>query len=162
MADVVAEPTAEQASKLYQLLAVCAILIITSGAVSYAMYKEKNPKSNFNEWFNGKNFSFKSILVGMCSGIIFGFIDNAGLWYGMDALDPYIKYYGLGTDGSNAMAGWGNTFSDAIGASMGTFIGSIIVFKSGVDSTPIWADIIGITLGCILGIYIPKAISGDK
>ena len=91
-------PTDEEASKLYQLLAVCAILIITSGAVSYAMYKKKNPKSNFNEWFNGKNFSFKSILVGMCSGIIFGFIDNAGLWYGMDALDPYIKYYGLGTD----------------------------------------------------------------
>ena len=34
-------PTDEEASKLYQLLAVCAILIITSGAVSYAMYKKK-------------------------------------------------------------------------------------------------------------------------
>ena len=62
MADVEA-PSAEQASELYKLLAVCAILIITSGAVSYAMYKEKNPKSNFNEWFNGKKFSYKSILV---------------------------------------------------------------------------------------------------
>tara|TARA_B100000401_G_scaffold413535_1_gene333771 strand:- start:710 stop:1195 length:486 start_codon:yes stop_codon:yes gene_type:complete len=155
-------PTTEQAYALYKLLAICAIFIFISGNVSYSIYKQKNPKSNFNEWFNGKNFSFKSILVGMCSGIIFGFIDNAGLWYGMSALDPYIKYYGLGTDGSNAMAGWGNTFSDAIGASMGTFIGSIIIFKSGIENTPIWADIIGIIIGCILGIYIPKAISGDS
>lgn len=41
---------------------------------------------------------------------------------------------------------------------MGTFVGLIIEDVSKVSSTPIWGDAIGIVVGCLLGIAIPKAI----
>jgi len=41
---------------------------------------------------------------------------------------------------------------------MGTFVGLIIEDVSKVSSTPIWGDAIGIIIGCLLGIAIPKAI----
>ena len=156
------KPSEEAYSKLYKLIGASIIFIGVSGYISYRLHMKKNPKSNFYTWFNGKNFSIKSVLIGMVSGIIFGFIDNAGLWYGMDALDPFLKYYGLAEEGSKALAGWGNTYSDMIGSSMGTFIGSIIITATKMEDSPIWADIAGIIIGCILGIHIPKALKGDK
>ena len=45
---------------------------------------------------------------------------------------------------------------------MGTFVGSIIISKTKVEESPIWADMLGITVGCILGIYIPKILVGNK
>ena len=39
---------------------------------------------------NGTSVSLKQIIIGMSFGMIFGFIDNFGLWYGMDYLDPYL------------------------------------------------------------------------
>ena len=31
-----------------------------------------------------------------------------------------------------------------------------------VDETPLFTEVIGIIIGCVLGIYIPKAIKGVK
>ena len=156
------KPTQEQYIKLYKLIGISITCIFISGYISYKLHMKKNPKSDFLKWLNGKNFSIKTVLIGMVSGVVFGFIDNAGLWYGMDALEPFVVYYGLASPGSNAFAGWGNAFSDMIGSSMGTFIGSIIITATKTDDSPIWADIVGVVIGCILGIYIPKALSGDK
>ena len=33
----------------------------------------------------------KTVMVGMVSGMVFGFIDNAGLFLGMDVLDPFFS-----------------------------------------------------------------------
>jgi hypothetical protein len=152
--------TQENYTNLYKLLGISLLLILGSGYVSYSLYMKNNPKSNFNEWLNGKKFSMKSVMVGMASGVVFGFIDNAGLFFGMDALNPFLKE--LGITGENEKAGWGNTYSDFLGSSMGTFIGSIIISKTKIEESPIWADMLGIIVGCILGIYIPKALVGDK
>ena len=89
--------------------------------------------------------------------VIFGFIDNAGLWIGMEYLDPFTKQFGELTK-----AGIGNTFSDALGVTMGTFIGSIITNKTKVEQTPIWADAVGIIVGCLLGIFICRMFSEKK
>ena len=153
--------TQENYRKLYILLGVSLTLILGSGYVSYSLYMKNNPKSNFKEWLNGKKFSMKSIMVGMASGVVFGFIDNAGLYFGMDAIKPFIEELNLGNT-ENELAGWGNTYSDLLGSSMGTFVGSIIISKTKVEESPIWADMLGITVGCILGIYIPKALVGEK
>lgn len=45
---------------------------------------------------------------------------------------------------------------------MGTFVGLIIEDMSKVSSTPIWGDAIGITIGCLIGIAIPKAIMSSS
>ena len=92
----------------------------------------------------------------MVSNVVFGFIDNAGLFFGMDALDPFFP------KGKLTKAGLGNTFSDALGSFLGTFSCSIIGNTTGIKDTPLWSEVVGIIVGCLLGLYIPKAIIGDK
>jgi len=146
-----------EVQNLIKLVGVSVVLIATAGYFSYKSYMERYPDSNINEWFNGKTFSTNTILIGMVSGLIFGFIDNAGLWIGMEYLDPFTKQFGELTQ-----AGIGNTFSDALGVTMGTFIGSIITNKTKVEQTPIWADAVGIIVGCLLGIFICRMFSTKK
>ena len=103
---------------------------------------------------NNSEVTLKKVLVGMSFGMIFGFIDNFGLWYGMDYLDPYIP------GGNLTKAGYGNTFSDFIGSTMGTSISIILGTLYPTEEAPIWVNSLGIIVGCLLGLYIPKAISG--
>ena len=98
----------------------------------------------------------KSVLVGMASGAVFGFIDNAGLYFGMSNLDPYMKEYT-----ENARAGLGNTFSDALGSFISVFIGMMIQKWSGINSSPIWAESLGLILGCLIGIKIPALMKDE-
>ena len=88
-----------------------------------------------DEWLNTKNFSWKGVLVGMSAGIVFGFIDNAGLWFGMDALDPFIP-----SDDAKTIAGWGNTYSDMLGATLGTFVGNIIIHYTHMEEVPLLSN----------------------
>ena len=86
----------------------------------------------------------------MSFGIVFGFIDNAGLWFGINSLEKYIP------GGILDKAGWGNTYSDFLGATLGTSIAIILKTFMPISNVPIWTDSIGVLIGCILGIYIPK------
>lgn len=45
---------------------------------------------------------------------------------------------------------------------MGTFSGLIIEDLTRVNSSPIWGDAIGIIIGCLLGVAIPKLIMGSS
>lgn len=65
-------------------------------------------------------------------------------------------------DDANVFAGYGNTFSDFLGAFLGTFCGLIISDLSEYDNSPIWIQAIGIVLGCLLGILVPKLILGNS
>ncbi len=114
-----------------------------------------------------KRYTFVKVAAGLAFGVVFGFIDNAGLFFGMDALDPIIREY-ISKDAKVA-AGIGNTFSDVVGAFAGAFAGNIMeshmkkAFPKDIDecvSTPLWADSVGIFIGCVIGIIIPKAIMG--
>ena len=139
-------------------------LIIFSGYISftihnYVLQKKNKPKQTFLEFINrGSIPNYKQLLVGASFGVVFGFIDNAGLWYGMTAFDKYLP------GGPLTRAAYGNTFSDLLGATFGTFI-SIIFFdlvKYDDDDQPIWTNAIGIGIGCLIGLYIPRYLTGKK
>ena len=59
--------------------------------------KEPEPEPDIDSYnistFLGleKLIDFNALMVGMGSGIVFGLIDNGGLWFGMDALDPIFE-----------------------------------------------------------------------
>ena len=49
------------------------------------------------------------------------------------------------------VAGYGNTFRDMFGS----FLGNGIANVTNIHEGPMWAEIIGIVIGCLLGMYIP-------
>ena len=179
--------------------------VITLGNLSYVYERarinkiqniDKNatlPKLSFIDYFT-KGLSFdaktntinymdaaKSIIPGLVFGVVFGFIDNAGLISGLEALDePFGRFSSMisgikkpssgGGSTSNdkildtqklssITSGLGNLFSDGLGVTIGAFFGKFAssVFPQEIEQ-PIWVDMIGISLGCIIGIIIPISI----
>lgn len=130
-------------------------LILAFNVVNNSRIEKGEDKLTFMQFLNNNSeVTLKKVLVGMSFGMIFGFIDNFGLWYGMDYLDPYIP------GGNLTKAGYGNTFSDFIGSTMGTSISIILGTLYPTEEAPIWVNSLGIIVGCLLGLYIPKYISG--
>ncbi len=130
-------------------------LILAFNVVNNSRIEKGENKLTFIQFLNNNSeVTLKKVLVGMSFGMIFGFIDNFGLWYGMDYLDPYIP------GGNLTKAGYGNTFSDFIGSTMGTSISIILGTLYPTEEAPIWVNSLGIIVGCLLGLYIPKYISG--
>ena len=84
-----------------------------------------NPCITFNEWFNGDDFSVGSVFVGMCANLVFGIIDNGGLFFGGIYLEEVFALL-PGNSDANVIAGYGNTYSDFLGSFLGTFVGFII------------------------------------
>ena len=96
------------------------------------------------------------ILVGMSSNIIFGFIDNATLFFGLSALKPYLP------GGEYIQTGLANTFSDVFASFLGTVISTGIEGYTGISRHPIWSELAGILIGCLLGVYIPSWLTGKR
>jgi len=160
--------------------------------------KEKSEKINFKEFMTYgvnsieqpsdkiyKPFNKLTIIPALVFGVVFGFIDNAGLICGLDALDKpfgYISKLVTGTLPSknkkgggifskpsaavNAIheknrvdgitSGLGNLFSDGLGVTIGAFFSKFAASIFGSSSEqPIWVDMVGISFGCIFGIMIP-------
>lgn len=67
----------------------------------------------------------ETVIIGMMANTVFGFIDNAGLFFGGCYLDEVFALL-PGSDDANVAAGFGNTYSDLLGAFMGTFVGLIL------------------------------------
>lgn len=124
---------------------------------------------------------FWNLYGGLVLGLVFGFLDNFGLFYGMGALDS--SFYALGSKvaagvmrifGPNVtsarqlfnihvvttdlMAGLGNTFSDLLGVALGT--AALEIAKAGLNTDPaFWVlDLLAIVLGCLLGCFMPVLI----
>tara|TARA_B100001094_G_scaffold331530_1_gene400193 strand:+ start:196 stop:693 length:498 start_codon:yes stop_codon:yes gene_type:complete len=160
-------------STIRNFLIVILVAIGATGYASFKVWKDKQEKLNkklseneklpltFKQFMNGSDNSKMAIIVGMASGVIFGFIDNFGLFTGMSILDPILKKL-PGASDPNVFAGYGNTFSDAVGAFLGTFGGRIISDKLNKDEYPIWTEAVGIIIGCLIGIVAGKFASGKK
>ena len=279
--------------KLIRLLVAFIVLVVGFGALGYWFVKEKadfprdcgpieEPK-DFKEFIDSEALADpQAFFLGMGAGLVFGFIDNFGLWFGMDALDaafdpskvPWVMGYGgkrpyagskeefrnaklkngkrLGDDvsklnikskqkaydtlingnkkkglfnqkaftnpqnpmflgttmtseqfikayngnklteqtyinminkantknqypgtdknlgkqyedgysfGKLTQAGIGNTFSDALGAFMATFIGVIIVNSKNYTSVSLISEALGIIFGCMIAILIARMLS---
>ena len=99
-----------------------------------------------------KKLNYKNIGVGLIFGIVFGIIDNVGLWLGISSFQKHIN-----TD-AKTQAAIGNTYSDFIGAVLGSLIS--ITAKNSIsydeDTEPIWVTTIGIFIGTIIGLFIGR------
>jgi hypothetical protein len=149
--------TTEQKAKAAILIIICIIFIVIATKYAYESEKELKKDLTLSQFLSiDKTPALKNVLVGMASGLVFGFIDNLGLYVGMDSLDPFFSNDPL------IRAGQGNTFSDLIGSFLGTFIGVIIKNKSQINDYPVWSESIGIVVGCLIGVYLPAAIFGSS
>ena len=148
--------------KILFIVIVTLILVVGSFLLSYWVVNRERVRKGEQKYsltqFLNKNqkLSFKKVLVGMSFGLVFGFIDNAGLWFGLQSFQKYIP------GGLLTKSGWGNTYSDGLGASLGTSVAVILRTLYPIEDSPIWVDTAGIILGCILGIYIPRLLTGKK
>ena len=120
---------------------------------------------------------FWNLYGGLVLGLVFGFLDNFGLFYGMSALDSFFYAFGrrvaaglmslfgrprddritleLHEVTNDLMAGLGNTFSDLLGVALGT--AALEIAKAGLSTSPaFWIlDLVAIVLGCLLGCFMP-------
>jgi hypothetical protein len=129
---------------------------------------------------------FWNLYGGLILGLIFGFLDNFGLFYGMGALDSFFYDFGfniaagimqicrhnvntskedpsdllidLHTVTTDLMSGLGNTFSDLLGVALGT--AALEIAKAGMNVDPaFWVlDLVAIVLGCLLGCFMPVLV----
>jgi len=148
---------------MFIFLALVAFAIYLAGAMAFHVTNMKNPdnKVTVAEFLGSTPQAFAdpmAIAVGMVSGFVFGFIDNAGLFFGMKYMEPFFSLFPLSEE-ELVGAGYGNTFSDMIGAFLGTFMGKAIQELSQINNYPIWTEAIGITVGCIFGVMIPRMMT---
>ena len=136
------------------------VMLVSSYSIHNYFLKKRNKKEvSLVNFLNSGNLpSFGSLFIGLTFGIIFGFLDNFGLWMGIDVLKEYMP------GGELTKAAWGNTYSDFIGATIGTFIASMAndIFDVDVDDQPIWLNTVGIFIGCILGMNVGRLVTGKK
>ena len=128
------------------------VIIFILSIISYKVYDKKSKKNkSYKDFILGKKMSLKGILVGLTFGMVFGFLDNLGLLIGMDTLTKNFKM------DNREKSAFGNTYSDFIGATVGTFISIILKQLTGYDGDdePLWLNSLGIVLGCLLGYYVP-------
>jgi hypothetical protein len=152
------------------------IMYFTEGTESYAIGDKIYSKYS--------DVDLSIIIPGLIFGLVFGFIDNAGLISGLEAMDTPFgviskKFIGAPPQNNNpselkrykeklegVTSGLGNLFSDGLGVTLGAFFGNLAktLFPSKI-SQPIWVDMVGVSLGCILGIVIPitlkNLVSGE-
>ena len=133
------------------------IVVIFTAAAFYTrnrkLKQQDKKQQSFIEFMNnGRSLTLRSVFVGLVFGIIFGFIDNFGLWIGIDKLQRYMP------GGVKMKAALGNTYSDAIGAILGTSISIMARDLATVDDSedPLWVNPIGIIVGCLIGLLIGR------
>jgi hypothetical protein len=151
-------PSKLEQKKLNNLIIASLLIILIIGGICYTYlkkhYEKKGKKFTITEFLNGVDGPppLKNIIVGMVFGLVFGFIDNAGMFFGMDALEPFLPNEGF------VAAGIGNTYSSVLGAFLASFLSNVIKISTGVENAPVWSDAAGIVVGAIAGIYIPPLI----
>jgi len=122
----------------------------------YTKHKKKIKLAQFiNENINMETgvitkYSSRDVILSLIFGILFGAIDNIGLFIGAGSFGELIG-------SEKTKEPWGNTYSDLIGATVGTFISKISIFKytdtdKPYQGGPIWANSISIIIGCIIPI----------
>lgn len=135
------------------LLVVSYLIMMGTMHGAYISAKNKEPTTTLHTFLGFHIKDTKAIIGGMITYFIFGFIDNLGLFVGMDSLDPIFGKMGLG---ELQNAGAGNTFSDFIGAFVGSSIGNMTLNYMGVEETPLWTEPAAIILGCLVGVIVPS------
>jgi len=129
-------------------------LTILSFIIAMLVDKYMKKWKSFAFFINGKqNFSFTSLFLGMLSAIVFAFVDNAGMFLGVNSLESFLP------GGDLIKAGWGNIISSVYGAFLSNSVLHIIRATTRFHEGPMYADALGMLIGGVLGIYIPSLIT---
>lgn len=89
----------------WMLLVESVVMCTGPGFISYYQHMYRfGDAGNFNRWFNSLDASFLGIAVGSVSMLVFGFIDNAGLFFGSAYLDEFFEHLPA-SDDANVFAG---------------------------------------------------------
>jgi hypothetical protein len=136
------------------------VIYISFNLKNYYLKKKGESPEDFWYFINNTGTPTpSSVFVGLLFGIIFGFIDNFGLWLGLDKFHKYLP------GGAKTKATLANTYSNFIGAICGV---AITVFVENIFNQkrtifePLWIDPIGIVIGNLIGIFIGNIIYKDK
>jgi hypothetical protein len=146
-------------NKILIFWTVTIIIILVCICISFTLVNNKRKKDKKTPFSlmkflnNDQPLTVKNLLVGMSFGVIFGFIDNASLWIGLDTFKKHIPGSIL------VQSGWANTYSSTLAATIGTTVFITLKHVLNVSDSPIWLNSFGILIGCILGLYVPKFIS---
>ena len=101
-------------------------------------------------------YDSESVIVGLITGLTFGFIDNLNIYIGLHSLEKYFS-----SQPPILRAGLAGTLSSAISIYVSGSISAILRDQLGFHgSVSVNAQVIGTILGCLLGIYLPYYIAG--
>ena len=120
-------------------------------------------------WFlNGDmKFSMSAFLLGIIPGAVFGFVDQLALWTSVWSKEPMTFSNMLAEvlgpvlpEGELTRQAWGNLISDTVGTFCAVMVAKIVVVTSGRENFPLYSEVVGVVLGCLAGIYLPRLITG--
>ena len=142
---------------IFNIILISSFFFIAYQVRLYSAKKQNIKKPSFLTWINQGTTTFKGVFVSLIFGIVFGFLDNYFLWVGIDKMNKFLP------GGTLTKSALGNTYSDFIGATIGTAIASMGHDLFNVDNTPpIWVNAIGMVIGCLLGMWIGKITTGKS
>jgi len=90
--------------------------------------------------------------------MVFGIIDNLGLFIGMSVVEKWIMNMGFD---SQVAAGIGNTFSDTIGVMLGGAVSVALykILKVKKEGTTFLQKLVGVFIGCMIPVIIKIVIT---
>jgi len=150
--------------KITKFILYNTIVIITIFYIAYLfhLYVLKTLGLSYEsplEFLNrGQINPMRELFLGSINGFIFGFIDNVGLWFGIEHLTKFL------VKNTTLSAAWGNMYADFLGSTAGTFISVMSVdyfsklkkthFIS--DEVPIWIETVSTVVGNLFGLWFGK------
>jgi hypothetical protein len=148
-------PTPEERRRLRNLLLGTAALIVAGLVVTAIITATYGKWRGFVHFLNGDHgLSFKTFILSMLAGVAFGIMDNAQLFLSVDAIAPFLPA------GVITAAGWSNAYSDVMGTFFVSYIDRILLVVFSFHNGPIYGQAIGVFIGCMVGLYVPRWITG--
>tara|TARA_B100001094_G_scaffold29059_2_gene24232 strand:- start:1014 stop:1607 length:594 start_codon:yes stop_codon:yes gene_type:complete len=137
------------------------IILISIGFMFYFLYLFGFTDEKIDQRTNNKEANVPGIILsGMIGPLIFGFLDNFGMMVGTEAIE---ELPGIKNQTSTVKSMLGNTFSDGLGALMGSSISSMMTSSTAYDSKQLahWIrplfELFGIVVGCLIPVALTKS-----
>jgi uncharacterized membrane protein len=131
---------------------------VLTGFAFYIMYVVSFTDKSIDENTKRKKANKAGIVLSAMIGpLIFGFLDNFGMMIGTDAIEDLVE------DTPVVKSMLGNTFSDGLGALIGSSISSMMRSTTAYDERQIahWLrpllELLGIVIGCLIPIAFVKS-----
>ena len=144
---------------LMNLFFIVLFIFLAFRVKNYKLVKKNKKPLSFVDFLNaGKKLTYKNVMFGLVFGIVFGFLDNFGLWMGISTLEKHMP------GGIKTKSALGNTYSDFLGATIGSAISILAaeIYEYDDDDTPIWINTVGIVIGCFIGLAAGRFVTGKS